>query len=76
MRRCIAWLAAGLLVMTGLAACDTATPGEPTDPLVVQTSYGDVRGIEQDGVRSWRAIPFAAPPVGDLRWREPLPPDS
>ena len=27
----------------------------------------------KDGVRTFKGIPFAQPPVGDLRWREPLP---
>ena len=27
----------------------------------------------QDGVRSFKGIPFGQPPVGDLRWREPQP---
>ena len=41
---------------------------------VVQTDDGPVRGIIRDGVRQFLGIPFAAPPVGDLRWRPPRRP--
>lgn len=40
----------------------------------VQTSYGVLAGIESDGVQVYRGIPFAAPPVGPLRFRPPQPP--
>jgi para-nitrobenzyl esterase len=42
---------------------------------VVKTDKGDVEGFSsKDGkVRIFEGIPFAAPPVGDLRWREPQP---
>lgn len=44
------------------------------DPqLLVETDKGTVRGRRQDGVRTWRGIPYAAPPVGALRLRLPRP---
>lgn len=41
----------------------------------VQTANGVVegRGVQRSGVRIFRGIPFAQPPTGDLRWREPQP---
>ena len=42
---------------------------------VVETAYGKVRGTEiADGVLAWRGVPYAAPPVGELRLRPPAPP--
>lgn len=41
---------------------------------LVKTGSGPVRGFEDDGVFSYRAIPYAAPPVGDLRWKPPIAP--
>jgi len=40
---------------------------------VIETSAGRVRGREAGGVRVFRGIPFAAPPVGALRFRPPAP---
>lgn len=42
--------------------------------VTVKTSCGDLRGELQDGVRIFRGIPFAKPPVDELRWRAPEPP--
>lgn len=40
----------------------------------VTTAGGVVEGFARDGVNRWRSIPYAAPPVGALRFRAPQPP--
>jgi para-nitrobenzyl esterase len=39
----------------------------------VTTSHGQLRGTLEDGLHVFRGIPFAAPPVGPLRFRPPQP---
>lgn len=41
--------------------------------LQVKTEQGILEGVYVSGIRSFKGVPFAAPPVGDLRWREPQP---
>ena len=44
-------------------------------PDPVKTSEGKISGVTLgSGVRAFKGIPFAAPPLGDLRWKEPQPP--
>lgn len=39
----------------------------------VKIAPGRIEGAAKDGVVSFKGVPFAAPPVGDLRWRPPQP---
>ena len=39
----------------------------------VETTAGAVQGRVKDGIFDFRGIPFAAPPVGELRFRPPQP---
>lgn len=41
---------------------------------VVDTAYGPVRGIDDGTAMSWKGLRYAAPPVGELRFRAPQPP--
>jgi para-nitrobenzyl esterase len=41
---------------------------------IVETEYGPVRGYILSGVANFKGIPYAAPPIGGLRWRLPEPP--
>jgi para-nitrobenzyl esterase len=62
-----------LLAVPALAGCQTGADSDDPGTVVVETASGVVRGLEHDGVLSWRGVPYAAPPVGDLRWRAPEP---
>ena len=61
------WVRSLLLAAIALAWAGTAEARHP----VVATSDGRVRGISSEGVDRFLGIPYAAPPVGDLRWRPP-----
>jgi len=58
-----------------LCACALSAPAlAQTRTTIVATDSGRVRGMIERDVASWKGIAFAAPPVGQLRWRAPQPP--
>src|ERR1044071_10008342 len=62
-----AWTQAAPVPTPATPAADAAEP-------VVKTEQGKVKGVIVNGVAVFRGLPFAAPPIGDLRWRAPKQP--
>src|ERR1700756_2156245 len=67
-------LAAPFLALSLLTTA-VAQTAHPTDSLQVKTTNGIVEGTltNKDQIRAFKGIPFAAPPVGNLRWLPPQP---
>lgn len=55
------------------ASTPQSEAAENIDPTLVETGGGLVRGALAEGVRSFKAIPYAAPPLGELRCQPPRP---
>jgi para-nitrobenzyl esterase len=59
---------------TSAGAARSASAGPACAPGTdVSTASGSVCGLASGGLHEWLAIPYAAPPVGSLRWRPPQP---
>jgi len=62
------------LATVGDAAFSAASSATSDASLVVQTENGAVQGGVALGVENFLDIPYAAPPVGELRWSPPQAP--
>ena len=75
-RRATAILLTVMVLIAGCARGDDVTPQTPrppADPARVETETGAVRGVVTPDHRLFAGIPYAAPPVGPLRWQPPAP---
>lgn len=56
------------------AGCSSPQTAHAADPPLVETRQGVVQGVIEDGLVVFKGIPYAAPPVGPLRWKRPQAP--
>ena len=63
----------GSLAALAVAMSVGATALSQSSPPMVKIDSGQLQGVVADGAISFKGIPFAASPVGDLRWRPPQP---
>jgi len=60
-------------LITGLFSLFIATSAPAAPAVIHLQKQGQLSGMVDDGIESFKAIPYAAPPVGSLRWRAPKP---
>jgi para-nitrobenzyl esterase len=61
-----------VLVVAGATMTVAAIPALAKGP-VLDTAAGMIEGEARDGLNIFKGIPYAAPPVGDARWKAPMP---
>ncbi|TXS91985.1 carboxylesterase family protein [Parahaliea maris] len=66
---------AGASALSGCQSRDTALPEAAPEPdfSLVTTGQGPVRGVVAESIVAYKGVPYAAAPVGELRWRAPQP---
>ncbi len=63
----------GVALLTAMVAVNAAPAWAADANLQVKTKQGKVEGRMDGDVKAFLGIPFAAPPVGPLRWKPPMP---
>ncbi|WP_085582394.1 MULTISPECIES: carboxylesterase/lipase family protein [unclassified Pseudomonas] len=69
------WVAP-VLLGSWLPLLATAATGKPPFPEQVRVDTGLLQGVAKQEVLSFKGIPYATPPIGELRWRAPQPPKA
>src|SRR6266568_4607787 len=69
----VLWL--GALLAVGVLSTPALASDKPSPPPVM-TTEGPIQGFVKNGVNIFLGIPYAAPPVGALRWQPPPPPEK
>lgn len=69
----LALAVAGPLALTGCLGGDGGPSSNITPAGQISLANGAVQGVVEDDVLVWHGLPYAQPPVGDLRWRAPQP---
>ncbi len=67
-------LGIGLLAFGFLTACNAAHDPIAASPIAT-TQSGQLRPLEAKGVLAFKGVPYAAAPIGDLRWKPPQAPE-
>jgi len=78
----IAAIAVMAMCLFGFAACGGSTNDEGSEdkvtvenPVKIKCDNGVMLGKTENGVTSFKGVPYAKPPVGELRWKAPVAPD-
>jgi para-nitrobenzyl esterase len=75
LQRISGYVFAGAFTLScGLSTFLTAHAQTPQQTRVVRVADGDLQGTATEAVDEFLGIPYAAPPVGELRWKPPQPP--
>jgi len=63
------------IILLTFISCKQTHPGDPIDLYKIKVDGGFISGIKSDDstVSTFKGIPYAAPPVDDLRWKAPVP---